>query len=147
MDWITINEALVASRFSQAEWSAFKNAAKAVSGSDVITDAIRDVVNEVRGDILSSGKYSVGAEGTMDPGLVNATLEILRSVLAARLPNAAVVFDKLRDNLLKAARDKLDLVRTGKAYVSPPTTAGADSPEPDSGDYGGEDTIDFTTIR
>ena len=66
--------------------------------------------------------------------------------LAGRLPQAGIVFDKLRDEELKAARALLDRVSEGKAYISPPTTTSADSPIADGGTSGGDDLESFSSL-
>jgi len=145
--WIEITTTLLASRFSQTEWTAFTTAAKAISGQDVITTTIRDVCAEVVGSVLSCPRNAAGTEGTIPPELVSTTLEILRATLASRLPAASIVFDDVRKDLLRAARERLAAVAKCDFYISPPTTSATDSPVPDGGDYGGEDTIDFTPLR
>jgi hypothetical protein len=147
-DWITVTEALCASRFAEGEWAAFSAKAKAVAGSDVLTTTIRAVVNEVRGAVASNPVNTLGVDGTVPPELENACMVLLRRALAARLPQANVVFDDIRKGELSDAKDLLkEVAKPGGRYISPPSVAGENSPEADGGVSGGEDYIDFTTIR
>lgn len=85
MAWRSITTDDVLQTLAGAEMTALQTAAKASGQSDPLPGVIADIVNEVRG-YIAAGQFDLGPDGTVPDQLRRATLIMIRTAAASRLP-------------------------------------------------------------
>lgn len=146
MAWTVITSDSLKARMP-IEWAAMQRiiAANGTTYASVTDGVIADVVSKVRGAIARGNRNgqqpALGAEGSVPPELVRATLILCRLDLAAVFPNAIALNDETRKSLTKSAEDDLKAVAKGELSVSPADDAAADPPPDAPGVYGGDDLL------
>lgn len=124
MSWLTITEANVLSKLSAPELAAMKTAALASGQANPLTEAIADVVREVRGYVAACSGNTLGEGDTIPDELLGAAINRIRYELATRLPVASLLTDARKE----ANRDAVALfgrVAACTFRIIPPTTAAA----------------------
>lgn len=141
--WITITTEKARAGMADGEWEMFANGALTPGGSDPVTQGIRTVVAMIRGAVGASLKNTLGPDNTIPPELEGECLILLLETLSTRIPSSGIVWDQVRKDRLKEAKDTLKEIRKGDYKTTiPETTAGTS----DSGGYGGADLVDFSTL-
>ena len=118
--WITVAEADVLTAFSGTELAAFRAAALKVGQADPVEPTIVQVVDEVRGYVSASNRYTLGEGTTIPQKLLQATLAIIAMRLPARVGMSA---GEAREKLADQAIDLLKLVAAGKFGLEEPEIA------------------------
>jgi len=139
--WTLITKENARAAMADGEWEMFANGALTPGGSDPVTQGIRTVVGMIRGAVGASGKNTLGPEGMVPPELEGDALILLLETLSTRVPSSGIVWDEVRKNRLKEAKDTLKEIRKGDYKTTPPEAeTGA---EGDSGGWGGDELVDF----
>lgn len=117
--WREVTEADVLTAISGTELEAYRDAALQAGQADPVAPTISQVVNEVRGYVDASGRYSLGDGETVPEKLVNATVAIVVARIPARVGmSAGEAREKLADN----ARKLLESVAAGRFGLEEPET-------------------------
>jgi hypothetical protein len=98
MPWITLTEAAVASRLAAKELAAIKTAATSPGQEHLLSEAIAQVVREVRGYVAACPSNTLGPDGTVPDELELAALNRIRYELATRLPVASLLTQARTDS-------------------------------------------------
>ena len=150
MDWVLITEADAKAAFTEYEWTALTDTARATGASALITTTISRVVNRVRGYVESCDENQLGAAGYVPALLYDSTQVLLLQALCNSFPAAGIMLDEGRRERIKAAETEMKMVARCELRISPPGSGqevAADSPAADGGSYGGACAVDFTGIR
>ena len=124
MAWIPITEADLLTAISGDELQGLREAALADGQADPVAPTITRVVDRIRGDIATSGKYDVPANTTLIPDrLLDAALAMIVLRFMSR-PAAAIIDDanKTRANAAAAAERLLERVAAGNFAIQDPDT-------------------------
>ena len=128
MPWIPITEADLLTAISGAELSSLRESALADGQADPVAPTISRIVNRVRGDVATSGKYDLDSNLTYIPDrLLDASLSIIVMRFMSR-PAAAIIDDEAGTRAKAAASGEalLKRVADGNYAITDPAT-GADS--------------------
>jgi len=124
MAWIPITEADLLTAISGDELSGLRETALGDGQVDPVAPTIARIVDRVRGDIATSGKYLVPADTTLIPDrLLDAALSLIVMRFMSR-PAAAVIDDKdgTRAKAAAAAERLLERVAAGNYAIQDPAS-------------------------
>jgi len=124
MSWIPVTEADLLTAISGDELSGLREVALADGQADPVTPTIARVVNRIRGDIATSGKYQVPADTTLIPDrLLDCALALIVIRFMSR-PAASIIDDKnnTRAKAGDAAERLLERVARGDFAIQDPDT-------------------------
>lgn len=127
MAWIAITEAHLLAVISGAELEGLRNAALADGQADPVAPTISRIVDRIRGDVASSGKYDLDVDSAKIPDrLLDAALALILMRFMSR-PAAAVIDDAAgtRAKAAASAERLLERVAAGDYAIEDPVS-GAD---------------------
>jgi len=122
MAWIPVTEALLLTAISGDELTGLREAALGDGQADPVAPTIARIVDRVRGDIATSGKYLVPADTSLIPDrLLDAALALIVMRFMSR-PAAAVIDDAAgtRAKAAAAAERLLERVAQGNFAIQDP---------------------------
>lgn len=117
MAWITLTEAAALTAVNAPTLEAARTAAIATGQADPLPLVIAQVVNQVRGSVGASGRYRLGADGTIPSKLEAAALDLLAVRLLGRLD---LEISDAKRTLYKTAEDTLRAVAAGNFDIEEP---------------------------
>lgn len=124
MPWIPITEADLLTAISGDELGALRESALADNQADPVAPTITRIINRVRGDIATSGKYAMSANQTLiHDRLLDAALAIIVMRFMSR-PAAAIIDDEAgtRAKAAESAERLLERVARGEYAITDPDT-------------------------
>lgn len=124
MPWIPITEADLLTAISGDEVTALRESALGDNQADPVAPTIARVINRIRGDIATSGKYQIPASAALIPDrLLDAALALIVMRFMSR-PAAAVIDDEAgtRAKAAESAERLLERVARGEYAISDPDT-------------------------
>jgi len=124
MAWIPITEADLLTVLSGPELTGLREAALADGQADPVEPTIEHIVNRVRGDVATSGKYELDADtSTIPDRLLDAALAIIVMRFMSR-PAASIIDDvnEARAKAAQSAEALLERVAEGNYAITDPET-------------------------